>query len=337
MKRYFLSLSALLASCFFRAGTETQTFVISELLVPDSTDEAFAPRDFDGDFTSDNELPGWLQLGAVFGLDLQAQLTEQVNLGNYLFGISLTQTLSNQGALSMFRADTLAPARFDGTDQLLTRQEFSFPQLERFGDRIAASGATLEWSLFPFGVGDILTVPLRDARVDSLTSAERLQGSITGYIDALDAARLLEQVPALFDAVLLTDALAFGGGSVVPCEGSAAGVSQACLTLEQNSFCSDGIADGVVAGVCVSRETISRRALEFLDNNHDGRYSVEFNEGTLLFDENELSLLFTINPANQIPSGILGQLFNLDSDSNGDVDAMPVGIEFTAVPASRAP
>jgi hypothetical protein len=332
----------LVSGCFTRAGTETKTFVISELRVPNAAGEAFAPRDFDGDNTNDNELPGWLQLGSVFGLDLQNQLSEQINLGSYLFGILLTQSVSpREDALLMFRADTIVPLRFDGTDQLLSQQEFLFAQTDFFLDenlreQVRASGTTLEWSLFPFGVGDLLTVPLQDVRVESLILEDLLQGSLTGYIEALDAARFLEQTPAMFDALLLSEAADFGGGAVVPCEGNQAGESQACLELEQNSFCSDGIEDSVVTGVCVSRETISRRALAFLDSNKDGHYTVDFNEDTLLFNENELSLLFTINPNNNIPSGILGQLFNLDSDSNGDFDAMPVGIEFTAVPAIRA-
>jgi hypothetical protein len=331
----FLLSAASQVACFANQGNfgEAQTFVISSLEVPSEADLAFAPRDFDGDGSFDNSLPDWLSMGTAFDLDLQAQLTEQVNSGNYLFGILLRQDSESAGELNVFRADALGPLLFDGSDELINQENFPFLETSFINNQVTATGATLEWSLFPFGVGEVLTVPLRDARVESSVSENELRGSLTGFIDVLDAARLLEQVPAMFDALLVSDSLAFGGGAAVSCDGNVSGDSATCLAIEANSFCSDNIEDSVATGVCVSRETTSRRLLQFLDVDNDGHWSVDFNESTLSFDENELALLFTINPGNLIPSGILGQLFNLDANDDGDFDAMPLGIEFTAVPA----
>jgi hypothetical protein len=321
---------------------EPQTFVISELTIPTNdygSDFLESSRDIDLDGEFDNSLPGWVNASRLLNLNLQKELDNQISSGKYLFGIEFLRHPKPDEYFVMFRATSAELPRFDGNDQIFsTGQEFSFSEFTfEYSTQINAKGAVLEWLLFPFGVGDIITVPLQDARVLSSFYEEPgiLQGNITGYVDVLDAARLMEQVPDVFDAVLASDALNFGGGTSINCEAGDDGLSATCQAISLESFCSDRILDNNLTGFCVGHDSASKQLLKAMDGNHDGHYSVDFDEVSGHFVENELSLIFTYDGEGTSPDGIIGRLFTLDLDGVDGREAMPIGVQFTAVRANQ--
>jgi hypothetical protein len=192
--------------------------------------------------------------------------------------------------------------------------------------------------LFPFETGDVLSLPLRRATINAVLTDAGGSGKLTGLIDALDAAQLMESVPAVFEALLLDEATAFGGGAPIACEGDFEGRSAQCqdLNAPQSSFCSDRLEDGIQTGLCVTANTASALIYEVLDNDRDSDFNVIFNETSGQFVANELALLFNLSDLNQSPpTGLMGSLFTIDTDANGVSDAMPIGVRFTAVPAVR--
>jgi hypothetical protein len=325
---------------FACSGGEAQTFVIKELIIPQEEDDLSSSDDLDSDGTLDNSLPNWVSTASILGLDIQEQLTEQVNSGEYLFGIDIDHRSRFHVDFSMFRATSPELPRFDGSDQIFsTGEEFSFPEasFDRYQSfPLKAQGATFDWLLFPFGVGDLITVPLQDARVGAFffDDDSKLKGKITGHVNVLDAARLMERVPAIFDAVLASESVEFGGGKAVPCESNSTGLAFACTEVSPESFCSDRIVDHHITGVCVGQDTASRRLLQFMDINLDGHYSVDFDEASGLFLENELALMLDLQSGFS-PRGIVGSMFTLDLDRDDINESMPIGVHFTAIIANQ--
>jgi hypothetical protein len=378
---------ALLSSggCFALSGSSPQTFIISELRIPENNDDELSSNDLDGDGELDNSLNGWVNAASFLGLDIQQQLTEKVTSGEYLFGLEFDRRSRSDIEFSMFQASATSTPRFDGSDQVSSTSEvFSFSDvlfdsqslrgsirerqsaidrihersenegiIESFINReriidsikernpeenptIDARGATLDWLLFPFGVGDLLTVPLRESRVEGVFNDDqtKLEGKITGYVNMFDAARLMEQAPTVFDAVLEADSIEFGGGAPVSCEGNDQGVSNACRVVSPESFCSDRIQDQSATGVCVTAGSTSAQLLDLMDENKDGHWSVDFDEASGLFIENELRLIFNLSEGNS-PFGAIGSLFDLDLNADGIKESMPIGVHFTAVRANQ--
>jgi hypothetical protein len=330
--RVWIGACALFSSCFVFFDDREFVYVVDSLTIPVDDEDPEAGRDFDGDGEIDNNLPQFANAFLNVDLVLQDQLTDRINSGDLLFGVDLLQQSQRQGSLSVFAAQTQTGApRFDGTDLLIATDEDTFTEVE-FSDRlrVIGEGAQLLWPMFPFQTGEVLSLPLHDAQLDAAFDEAGMRGKLTGLMIAQEVGPLMEQVPALFDAQLTQDALDFGQGATVSCEGD-----DTCELVALGAFCSDGIIDNNASGLCVAGESASALIYGLMDNNSDGVFDVEFNEETGLFDANELTLLFSLD-AQGNPGGLFGSQFELDLDADGIRESMPVGVRFTAVPATRA-
>jgi hypothetical protein len=345
---------ALLASFILAAScqAETQSYIVSDVnLTFEGTPFA---RDFDADGAADNSLPDWVNLWNVLGFDLQDKFDTLLQSGTLSIGVELELNHRAEGGalLRAFRA-TPEERLFDGTDQLTKASElFSFegeasrvsPGLFHGLTDFAVSGERFEWVIVPFDSSELLTLPLRaveirgSLRENSAGIPKINQGAISGLVPALEVARILEKIPAAFDALQVQEAAAFTKGEPLPCQ-QRNGLALECIAIAANGICTDTNEDNLSTGFCVSDvSTIARAMAVGIDADGDGHYIVEFDETVDRFIRNDLSPLFDLASPSATPTGLFGPtFFTIDTDQDGNPDAMPVSIGFGSVRALPAP
>jgi hypothetical protein len=341
MKRKLFA-SLLAGSLYLGACSDEQpkTFVVDQLQLEDEE----IGIDFNGDALVDNRLPDWVSTWSNLGFDLPAKFDTLVSRGEFLFAFDFYDFVGDEDDLMFGYRSTIACCgfpRFDTTDAIVPTNEFfqfnnlkltkgSGPPFDKT-EILSATASHFDWPLIPFDSDELITLPLENVHFQaSLHEDSTMNGFIAGTIQAIEIAKIMERIPAAFDALQLTEAREFNnGGEPIACDGD----TDVCGLA---SFCADQLADGVSTGFCVSADSTTELALSFLDDGGDGRFVVDFDESTNLFVRNDLAPLFDLQPGAN-PSGIFGLfLFDLDLDHDGFFDAFSVAVGFDGVSAIRA-
>lgn len=329
--RFCLCISLLSGACFTKQP-QPRTFLVNNIHIPDGTEPEEIGFDFDGDGEIDNGLESWARLWESLGFDPQQKFNNLVASGDFLVAFDLYQFAIQDDLLFGYRAVGQGVPRFDGTDQVEPLSSiFPFETPEVQNTKFQTSAPFFEWALIPFDSGEVLTLPLENVHVSAILLDNSLtQGQLSGTLPALATAKILEEIPRAFEALQFSEATAFNNGlAPISCDGSDA----VCVVDGVTGFCPDQLADGVSNGFCVATDSTTELAMSVLDADGDGLLVVDFDEGFERFNQNDLALLFDFEPG-QDPSGIFGNLYDLDTDADGVNDAMGVGVGFGAVSAN---
>lgn len=319
----------------------TQTFLVSQVTIPEDP-QSFG-RDIDQDGVIDNGIVAWDELWSFLGVSTQENINTLTQSGSFNIGLDLTDRLARPELRGYMTDSSLGESlRFDGSDELIESGEvFSFEEarLARSSGGaplLTASSQRFVWALSLFD--EIFLLPLEGVQISGDLLEDRIvNGSITGFIRAEEVAMIMPAIPAVLDELSLREASLFHQNGVpIFCEGDAAGVATVCEEIGPGSFCTDRAPDGAVTGVCISINSQLRVLTEALDENRDGHYTVTLAQTTGTFTKNELSFFFDMTEFNTSPTGLFGELFTIDTNSDSNRDAMGVGIGFEAVPARKA-
>jgi hypothetical protein len=332
----------LLCTFLFCVSCQTQTFLMSQITIPEE-EQSFG-RDIDQDGVIDNAMPEWSDIWSGLGLSTQENIDALIQSGSFNIGLDLTERLA-RAELRGYQAYSIPGEtfRFDGSDELTEASE-AFPfdkaqlaQNSGEASNLRASGQRFVWPMSLFDT--LFLLPLEGVEVTGDVLDEKIEGgSISGFIRAQEIADLMPSIPAALDEFALRQASQFHqGGAPVSCEGDIDGVAAVCEAINPTSFCTDRSSDGAITGLCVSLNSQTRIFALAFDANGDGRYTVIQDPATGLFIENELADLFDISGVDEAPTGLFGDLFRLDINNDGQNDAMGVGVGFEAVLSKKAP
>jgi hypothetical protein len=320
--------------------TSTQTFLVSQLTIPERQEDF--GRDIDLDGVIDNEMFSWSTIWRSFGVSTQENLDILTQSGAFNIGLDLIdrgvdveligyQTYSNPGQGFLFDGgDVLQEAGglFWFDDASLTSVEGSAPKL-------AANTQQFVWGMLLFD--ELFLLPLESVEVTGALQDDKIvDGSITGFIQVEEVAKIILELPEVLASLTLREAIAFNaGGAPIGCEGDPDGSAAVCESISSSSFCTDRAADGFLTGVCVSIDSKTRTFAEGFDGDRDGHYTVIRDPETGAFIENELFVIFDLDGFGEAPEGIVGGFFKLDFNNDEIPEAMGVGVGFEAVSATK--
>jgi cysteine-rich repeat protein len=317
---------------------QLSTFLVDSLTVPiNDGQSAIFGSDYNGDGVindRDNSLGDLNAAMENLGIDIQVGIDNAINDGVLLYGFDVTaDDLINDTTVSvlsylaaLFNASSPS---FDGSDVLIPTSPESLLQ----GGNIANSRLRAGPSDFLFGLPldpiNVTILPMENTIIEANISAVGLTtGKLTGTISATDFAPITQDIALQINALVQTEAQNFGGGVAIQCQDDTP-----CQA--SGGVCTDRNGDAEISGVCISPNAPVVSILALADADQDGIIEVTFDNSTGTFIENEVALFFDITRPGGAPIGIIGNLFRLDLDQNGDNDAIGFGVGLTAVSATR--
>lgn len=309
MFKKLVSLSGigLLALVGCGGNAETKTFLAEEAQVPANAaeNEQFG-SDYNGDGVVDGDDNSLFDLANAlggFGFDLNTLLNDAIVEGTILIGVDITSKNfenDNNATASAYLANTAdggAPV-FDGTQEIVvggTGDEFVFEGVTIVNGNLSTAPSDFVFAL-PIDPANPTLLTLENAILEGTINAEAGIIANGKLSGTINALELAAALPSIAD--LLNDLIADG-------------------TI-------DAVTAALILGIGDADENIG---------NNDGIIDVEFDANAGEFVVNELSIVFDL--VNGAPVNILGALFRLDLNADGTLDAMGLGIGFSAVGAIR--
>jgi len=326
-------------------GAETKTFLTNQTDVPDDDAETTqSGQDFNADGSidgTDNALPDLNASLAIAGIDIEALLNGAIAAGTILIAADVTSkdfTDSNKVDVSAYLAATAdgAAPKLDGTDVITlagNQQEFAFN-----GAVIAGGNLTTDASQFVFALpldpANPTLLTLKNAKLaGNVSGATITGGALSGTVDFTDFAVTLGGIGDLVDGLVQQAAADANGGTAQACAANGD-----CAAIG-GTICTDVNGDATATGFCIPSDNGVVQILGLTDGgadgNGDGHIDIVFDAAAGVFSTNEATLLVDIAAAGASPSGIIGGLFRLDLNADGNNDAMGLGLLFNAVAATR--